>query len=119
MKAGFELGCRHCSDALLIANTLMDNDHDYIFADNGLRIEGVSAEVGHAIKSSVFAFRNFHQLSASAWHVRVYGLTDGVSMDVWIGRGSSPSFRFPYTLAQSIEAGEKIRSLLEGLLHPP
>lgn len=97
----------------------MEDCHDYTFVDTGLWIDGVGVEVGEAIKNGVAAFRDFHQVSASAWHVRAYGLSDGLHVDVWIGRGSSPSFRLPFTLLHSVDTGEKVRSLLEGMLNPP
>ncbi len=92
-------------------------DHrDFSFVDTGLWIDGVSKTVGEAIKASVFAFRAHHQIPDSAWHVRAYGLTGGVYVDVWIGKSPSPTYREPYTIINSPDAGEKVRSLLEELI---
>jgi|CZKX01.1.fsa_nt_gi hypothetical protein len=86
------------------------------FTDTGLWIYGVSKAVGEAIRASVFAFRAHHQLPDSAWHVRAYGLRDGEHIDVWIGRPPNPTYREPYTIINSPEAGGKVRSLLEALI---
>jgi hypothetical protein len=86
------------------------------FADTGLWIYGVSNAVGEAIAASVLAFRKQHQLPDSAWHVRAYGLPGGVYIDVWIGKPPNPTYREPFTVANSTEAGEKVRSLLEELI---
>lgn len=89
------------------------------FTDTGLWIYGVSKTVGEAIRASVFAFRAHHQLPDSAWRVRAYGLPDGVYIDVWIGKPPNPTYREPYTIINSLEAGQKVRSLLEELINTP
>ena len=103
----------------------MQQLRSFAFADKGLWIRGVSAEVGEATKAAVFSFREKHQLSESAWQIRVYGVTKTDQIDVWIGKQSGPMCKYPYTLFHSIAAAHRIRSLLEGLLrllpnkHPP
>lgn len=92
---------------------------NFVFADEGLRIQGVSTEVGEVIKAAVFAFRDLHQVRSVSWQVRVYGLADGISMDVWIGRSPRPGYAHPYTLVHSVEGAGKISCLLEGLINPP
>jgi hypothetical protein len=97
----------------------MEDRRVFSFQDKGLWIDGVYGAVGEAIKASVFSFRAHHQLPDSAWHVRAYGLTGGVYIDLWLGKPPNPTYREPYTLGNSVEAGEKVRSLLEGVIDIP
>jgi hypothetical protein len=96
----------------------MEQRLNFTFADKGLWISGVSPEVGETIQAAVLAFRKHHQIPDSSWRVRVYGLANGNQMDVWIGRDRRrPMYGHPYTFFHSIEAGAKVRSLLEELLN--
>ena len=100
----------------------MEQRMDFVSADKGLWISGVSEEVGKAIQAAVLAFRRDHHIRESTWRVRVFGWANGNLMDVWIGKERHPGsryYRYPYVLFHCVAAAAQIRSLLEKLANFP
>lgn len=92
------------------------------YTDAGLWLHGVSDAAGPSIKQAVFTFRAIHGLDDAAWHIRVYGVSDG-HLDVWIGAPPSPTYREPYSVLDDKAAGPRLLEVLEHryklLVSPP
>jgi hypothetical protein len=85
------------------------------FTDESLWIDNASDAGGTSIRKSFLQFCAKYGLSNGAWQIRAFGEPGG-SIRVWIGMPPAPTFRHPWDILDSMDAGPKSLEILEDLL---